>query len=113
MAKILWKNEFFEIDEDGIEWIRNGRRFGYYIHGSRLLEETHRGDVKYYDWPIHLAETKRHFPMDEFEEAFRKALILLAAKYEGEPDMTKVDKSFRDARKIMDLDGSRGWRRTA
>lgn len=76
----IFKNSQWVVTCDGIESPAEG---GYWIEMYRVGQETSRGAVTYYDWPVHLAE-KDWVNRPLFFEAFVHALRRYA-RQTGEP----------------------------
>lgn len=77
----LHRNSQWLVTHEGLEAIADS--LGYWIDMDRMAQETTRSGIRYYDWPIHLAE-KEWVDRALFIEAFVHALRFYA-RQNGEP----------------------------
>ncbi|MGF6430895.1 MULTISPECIES: hypothetical protein [Bradyrhizobium] len=90
----LFQNKQWAVMDDGINSVEPGAPYLYEIEASGLLNSAD----EYYAWPLQVAG-KTWVDVSSFEQAFRKAIELLAGKYKGQVDQALLDATFREAHK--------------
>ena len=90
-----FQNNQWMVDESGMKSTPPGAPYEYEIEASAL---NATGDG-FYVWPLQLAE-KTWIDIGQFEEAFRKALVVHAGALKGQLDQAMLDKTFQRARQF-------------
>lgn len=96
-----FKNDQWKVTEYGLESVKPGAPYEYYIEASRLLERGGAGNGTLYDWPVHMAE-KTWIDLDAFIEAFKQGLEIHKKKYKGDVDPALLEESIEAAYKRYD-----------
>lgn len=91
----LFENQQWAVTNEGINSRKPGAPYLYEIEASGLLNTTDN----FYAWPLQIAE-KNWADVGAFEQAFRKAVELLAGKYKGQVDQNRLDATFREVHRL-------------
>ena len=93
----LFKNDQWAVTEEGLQSIKPGAPYEYYISADRLLEKGGAGRGEVYDWPLQLAE-KTWVDLEAFIQAYRKAIEIHVGKYSGAVDQDLLELSIQKGR---------------
>jgi hypothetical protein len=102
MRRAIFENETWRVDERGMIH----KRYGYLIAKNRLLELRHDEDEGLYNWPMHIATTKRRWDLELFFEAYVAAMKALAPSYDGDRLDASIERA-RETRVDYDKDQAR------